>query len=142
MAKDDERSLMKQLKQKFRSPFSSKNSSSSRNLNVPDARPTSANFPSTAPTPLSVSQPHSTSRVHLGPETGILNPPSTASTLTSRLISYASCINLNRARRSWVRSGRIHPYRLSTSQQDARKLYLGNSNARRYALDPCLSLEI
>jgi hypothetical protein len=49
MTKDDERSVMKRLKQKLRSPFSSKMISSSRNLEVPDA---GANFPSSHSTPL------------------------------------------------------------------------------------------
>ena len=83
----NERSWMKRLKQKL-SP-----SKRRRNVDVPDA---STNFPSTTPTPLSVSPAHSTSRVHLGPASVAENPPSAAVQVLPTigvLITHASCFD-------------------------------------------------
>lgn len=138
---DKERLLGKRFKQKLRSVFSSK----SRNLDMPDARPTSANVPSSATlTPLSVSSTHSdTSRVHLVQETDIVNPHSTVqgSMSIGALISYLSCFDqaLDLPPRSWIRCGRSCAYKLFASQRDPRKSCVENINGRRYVLDPCIS---
>ena len=89
---NNERLLGKRFKQKLRSVFSSK----SRNLDVPDARPTSTNVPSTATTPFSVSSAHgNNSRVHFVQETVVVNPHPTVQVLTGigELISYAECFD-------------------------------------------------
>jgi len=82
---DNKRSLSKQLKQKLRSAFSV---TKSRNLDVPDAEPTST---SAATMPHSASPAHNNSRVDLVRETVIVNPNPTAQGVTGigELIDYA-----------------------------------------------------
>jgi hypothetical protein len=85
---DNKRSLRKQLKQKLRSAFSV---TKSRNLDVPDAGP-STSAATGATTPHSVSPAHSNPHVDLVQETVIVNPnPTSAQVVTGvgELIGYA-----------------------------------------------------
>ena len=133
---DNKRSLRKQLKQKLRSAFSV---TKSRNLDVPDAGPTST---SAAATSHSVSPAHNNSRADLVQETVIVNPPSTVQGPTGigELIGYGWCSDqaLN-PRRSWIQCGNPCAYKLSTPRQYSRKSYIGDINRRRCVLDRCIS---
>jgi len=135
---ENERLLGKRFKQKLRSVFSSK----SRNLDVPDARPTSTNVPSTATNPVVVASTHSNSRVHPVQETIIENSHSTVegSTDIGKLFSCPSCFDQAlKSPRSWIRCGHSCAHKPSTSRQYPRKSCVGSTNARRYVLDPFIS---